>query len=291
MEDTLFIVDTMYLIFRSFYAFGGRQNLTAPDGTPTGAVYGLANSLRSFRHGLKMKYCLCAFESAVTVFRHEISEIYKANRKETDPGLKVQIPIAIEMCQRLGYKTASVDGYEADDVIATVAAQALRQGWKVRIISKDKDLAQLLALEGDIAIIMPSTNFAKNDHYVDANNCKEHYGVPPELIADWLALMGDSSDNIIGVKGIGEKTAAKLLNSCGCLDNLVAQASKAGRFSQAIVDYKEQLAENKRLTTVCMDVPLPWPVESLETFGISQPKAEDVPFFVKLGLNLPKLIS
>ena len=289
MSDTLYIVDTMYQIFKSFYGLGRNARLTSPQGVPTGAVYGLARTLKSWRHKLGMEYCICSFESPVPVFRCELSPEYKANRPPVDPDLKVQIPLAIDMCRHLGYTIVSADGYEADDVIGTLAAKALQKGWKVRVMSKDKDLAQLLALEGDIAVMMPSDGKAK-DHYVDKNTCQEHYcGVPAELIVDWLALMGDTSDNIIGIKGIGEKTGAKLLNKCGSLDKLMEQPNLAGRFAAEIAASQERLRLNRCLATVCKDVALPFELENLADFAIKNPDNEAENFCNNLGINLGAL--
>ena len=208
LSDTLYIVDTMYLLFKSFYALENSK-LHSRSGFPTGALYGLASALTHMRKNLPMQYCVCAFESEEPAFRKELSPIYKANRPEVDPSLKLQIPKAIEMCEKMGFVTVNKPGYEADDVIASIARRILKEeGWRVRVISKDKDLAQLTALEGDIAIIVPDAHANKMEHYVDKETCEKRYGVPPELIGDWLALQGDSCDNIIGIKGVGPKTAA-----------------------------------------------------------------------------------
>ncbi|MGM9999666.1 MAG: 5'-3' exonuclease H3TH domain-containing protein [Candidatus Bruticola sp.] len=290
MSDTLFIVDTMYQIFKNFYALGGARGLRSPQGVPTSAVYGLAKTLRSWRTKLGMEYCICTFESSVPVFRREISPLYKANRPPLDPDLKVQIPLSIDVCRHLGYKVLYADGYEADDVIGTLSAAALKRGWKVRILSKDKDFAQLLALEGDIAVMLPAEG-KSSEHYVDKNNCPDNYcGVPAELIVDWLALMGDASDNIIGVKGIGEKTGAKLINKFGSLENVIKQAELCGRFASAIKEAQERLKINKVLASICQDAPLPVRMDSLDEFKIQDPGAEAEDFCQKLGIKFASLI-
>lgn len=286
MADTLFVIDTMYLIFRNFYAMRG--NLRSPSGVPTGAVFGLLHSLDFLRTRLKMEYCVCCTESECEVFRHKISPIYKENRPPAAPELKVQIPLALEMCRHLGFKVLSADGFEADDVIASLTCMAVKKGWPVRIISKDKDMAQLLAMDGDIAI---ETAFSNGDSsYIDRNNCAEKYGVPPELIADWLALKGDTSDNVIGIKGIGDKTASKLLLKCGGLDELMKDPAAAGRFAAAIEESRERLLLNKRLVELRADAcaGLTESVESIEQFRIAEPDAEAADFFANLGISVSR---
>ncbi|MGM9992588.1 MAG: 5'-3' exonuclease H3TH domain-containing protein [Candidatus Bruticola sp.] len=290
MSDTLFIVDTMYQIFKNFYALGGARGLRSAQGVPTSAVYGLAKTLRSWRTKLGMDYCICAFESSVPVFRREISPLYKANRPPLDPDLKVQIPLAMDMCRHLGYKVIYADGYEADDIIGTLSASALKKGWKVRVLSKDKDFAQLLALDGDIAIMLPAEG-KSDEHYVDKSNCQDNYcGVPAELIVDWLALMGDASDNIIGVKGIGEKTGAKLINKFGSLENIIERADLCGRFAVAIKEAQDRLKMNKVLASIRQDAPLPVHMNSLEEFKIQNPGAAAESFCQNLGIKFASLI-
>ena len=283
MTQALYLIDTMYLLFKSFYALGKRASLTSPDGLPTGALYGLRKSLDTMRQHFPMRYGVCVFDSEKPVFRCQLSPQYKANRPPVDPDLKRQIPYALQLCQALGYPIAHAEGFEADDVIATITRQALGQGWSVRIVSKDKDLAQLLDLQGDVAQVMLEGQ--KETLYLDRLNCQEKYGVSARLIRDWLALMGDSSDNIIGLRGVGPKTAAALLNRCGSLEALLQNPASAGRFAQALQENRAQLELNRCLTSLDHEAPLPWKLESLETFTINPP-TEIPTLFASLGFKL-----
>jgi len=288
--DTLYIVDTMYLLFKSFFALENSK-LHNRAGFPTGALYGLASALTNMRKNLPMQYCICAFESEEPTFRKELSPVYKANRPEIDPSLKLQIPKAIEMCERLGYVTVNKPGYEADDVIASIARRAVSgDRWRVRVISKDKDLAQLTALEGDIAVIVPDIHAKKMEHYVDKESCEKRYGVPPELVGDWLALQGDSCDNIIGIKGVGPKTAAKILKAAGSLERLLANPRLAGeRFANVIADSKAQLELNKRLVTLADDLDLPVSYEP-QALAIEKLGAEGKAFFEELDMQWQRFV-
>lgn len=288
--DTLYIVDTMYLLFKSFFALENSK-LHNRAGFPTGALYGLASALTNMRKNLPMQYCICAFESEEPTFRKELSPVYKANRPEIDPSLKLQIPKAIEMCERLGYVTVNKPGYEADDVIASIARRAVSgDRWRVRVISKDKDLAQLTALEGDIAIIVPDIHAKKMEHYVDKESCEKRYGVPPGLVGDWLALQGDSCDNIIGIKGVGPKTAAKILKAAGSLERLLANPRLAGeRFANVIADSKAQLELNKRLVTLADDLDLPVSYEP-QALAIEKLGAEGKAFFEELDMQWQRFV-
>ncbi|MBQ7528443.1 hypothetical protein IJT10_00870 [bacterium] len=290
MRPIIYLIDTMYLVFKSYYALNKNNRLVSPDGTPTGALNGLAVILTSLRRHLSMEYCICAFESKERTFREDISPIYKANRPPLDEDLKVQIPLALELCRHLGYRVFNVSGFEADDVIASLAKRFLKNGWSVRIISKDKDLAQILALEGDVAIIMPD-NKGQVNHSVDRSNCEEHYGVGAELIRDWLALQGDAADNIIGIKGIGPKTAAKLLKDCGCLEELMAHPDRAGqRFADIIASSSDTLQNNKRLTTLYGDIPLDSSFDDLAQLAIRPISDEGQAFFQRLGFNWQRFL-
>ncbi|MEK6806292.1 MAG: 5'-3' exonuclease H3TH domain-containing protein, partial [Pseudomonadota bacterium] len=217
-DKPLILIDGSSWLFRAFFALQ-QQNFTNSKGEATGAVFGMANMLRSLFKDYAPERIAVIFDPPGPTFRNEIYPEYKANRDETPEDLSRQFPIVRELIEALGLPVLQVPGFEADDVIGTLAVQACKQGLPVLIVTGDKDMAQLV----DEHIKLLDTMKKRT---LDAAAIREKFGVPPERIVDYLALMGDSSDNIPGVAGVGEKTAAKLLNEYGSLDALVSRAAE-----------------------------------------------------------------
>ncbi|MDO4627424.1 MAG: DNA polymerase I [Pasteurellaceae bacterium] len=214
--NPLVLVDGSSYLYRAFHAF---PPLTNSQGEPTGAMYGVLNMLKSLIAQVQPSHIAVVFDAKGKTFRDEMFEQYKAHRPPMDENLRKQIAPLHEMIRALGIPLLSVEGVEADDVIGTLAKQASAQGKAVLISTGDKDMAQLVNEQ----IMLINT---MNNSLLDCNGVIEKYGIPPELIIDYLALMGDSSDNIPGVAGIGEKTALGLLQGIGSLKQIYANLDK-----------------------------------------------------------------
>ena len=252
-RPALLLVDGTNYLFRAFHALGERIR----GGQPTNAVYGLANSLVKLREDHPGAALACAMDARGKTFRHGFYPEYKGTRKETDPDLIAQIEPAKDVVRALGAALYCVEGVEADDVIATLARQGLDAGIDVRIASSDKDLKYLAA--AGCKIIDP-----KDGSIEDARRIKERYGVPPELMNDYLALCGDAADNIPGIPGVGPKTAAKWLleykDLAGVVANKDAVKGKVGENLRANLD---KLELSQRLIKLKEDVALDPPLEAL----------------------------
>ncbi|MCC5865085.1 MAG: DNA polymerase I [Wenzhouxiangella sp.] len=217
-SETLCLVDGSSYLYRAFHAL---PSLTDAQGRPTGAIFGVANMLRRLTESQAPERMVVVFDAPGRNFRHELFEDYKSNRPPMPDELRAQIEPLMELIDALGLRRLAVDGVEADDVIATLTAQAREQGLEVLISSGDKDLAQLVR---DGVVLEDSMQEKRYDR--DAVVAK--FGVPPERVGDLLALTGDSSDNIPGVDKVGPKTAAKWLDKYGDLDTLIKNADEIG---------------------------------------------------------------
>ncbi|MBL8993548.1 MAG: DNA polymerase I [Spirochaetia bacterium] len=248
----LLLVDTFGVFFRSYFAFGGTP-LTNKKGDETSVLFGFFNTLYKLLNERSFDYFACVLDSPGPTFRHALDPEYKAHRPETPDSLKKQIATSIALLPSLGVPTAAKSGFEADDVIATLARQADKAGIEVEIFSSDKDLTQLVG--GHIRILKQDSKTGDFITMGDAE-VEEKWGVPPKGIIDLFALIGDTSDNVPGVKGVGPKTAVKLLQSFKTLDGIYAHLEEVE--GKAV---KEKLRENKdkaylsqKLVTVEEDV-------------------------------------
>jgi len=261
----LYILDSLNHIFRAYHALPA--TLTARDGRPTNAVHGLVGILRSLWRSQRVEHCVAVFESTEPTFRTEMDPDYKANRPPTAPDLKIQIPMVMDLLEVLGIPTLSVEGFEADDVMATLAWRATRAGHGATLVSNDKDLAQVLQLGADVELLrLSGTGRNARAERVVSESAQEVFGVPADLIPSWLALRGDPVDNIKGVAGIGQKTAVRLLTEGGDLPTLLDRPERCGKFAQLMQDQRERLLRDLDLATVRMDVPLPFEGLPLERF-------------------------
>jgi DNA polymerase-1 len=208
---TLTIVDAFGFFFRSYHAL---PPLTGPGGEPTGLLTGFVNFINRLSRTHESDYLVFCADSKGPSFRNELFSEYKANRKEPDEALKEQLPIAIEWIEKMGFSLLRKSGLEADDLIASLTREARAENLRVRIISHDKDMYQLID-DGRVVIYD-----AIKQKEVDAKGCEEKFGVQPEDFIQFQALLGDSSDNIPGVRGIGQKGASKLINAYKTLENL-----------------------------------------------------------------------
>ena len=206
---TLTIIDTFGFFFRSYYALPNLRNL---EGFPTGLLMGFANFIYGIKEEHATDYLLFALDSKGKNFRHALDPNYKANRIAAPEDLQKQLPIAISWISKMGFKCYEEEGFEADDVIASAVRFAKKHDIKVRIVTHDKDLYQLID-DGRVVIYDP---MKKSE--IDSEKCFEKFGVYPDKIGEYLSLVGDSADNIPGVKGIGPKGAKKLLDEFGSVE-------------------------------------------------------------------------
>ena len=257
----LFLVDSFNLIFRAYHA---RQRTGAPPmrtsrGSSTEAIYIFHNMIRRLLKQYSPEYLTAVFESEEPTFRDRAYAEYKANRAETPPELLEQIPAIERMLAAMRIPVIKAPGYEADDVIGTLARRAAAAGAEVWMISSDKDLLQLV---GDGIFMMDPM---KNDTLYDPARVEEFKGVPPERIPDLLALVGDSSDNIPGAPGIGEKGAVQLLREFGSLDELLRRAGEVQRksYRESLLNHREQIEFSRKLATIDTNVPVEFRLEDL----------------------------
>jgi DNA polymerase-1 len=216
MPDTLYLIDSHALIYQMFHAV---PPMTSPDGRPTNAVFGITRDLLNICDEVQPTYLLSTFDTPEPTFRNAICADYKAHREPPPPDLTLQIPIVHAVLEAMGLPILSIPGYEADDIMATVATAAAAKGIDVVLCTTDKDCRQLI---GDRVRML---NLRKKT-YVDRAELMTLWGVTPEQVVDFQTLVGDSVDNVKGVPGIGEKTAARLLQQYGTLDNLVAHVDE-----------------------------------------------------------------
>ena len=256
-DDTIYILDSYGLIYRCYFAFISRP-LTNSRGENISALFGFFRNLHAVFTHYKPRYIAAAFDSRTPTFRHEMYDEYKATRAKTPDDLHAQIPWIEDILASLGVPILQCDGYEADDIIATVAAKAAASGRTCRILSGDKDLMQLV--NGTTQILKPDTALIWKA--IDSNGVKAEWGVLPEQMLDLLSLIGDASDNVPGVKGVGPKTACKYIDAYGNLDNIFAHADEIkGAAGEKLRAGKDDAYFSQKLIKLCYDVPC---VKSLE---------------------------
>lgn len=264
-EDSLFLFDGSALAYRSHFAME-RSGLSSPDGVPTGATFGFATELRRILERVRPRYAASVFDTPEPTFRHEMYPEYKATRQKMPPELVEQLPFIHEAAEVLGTRVLRIDGYEADDVIGTLAVSAAARGIPVYIVTGDKDFMQLVSSGISLYNVMKK---GEQVAVLGPEEVKEQFGVPPPRVVDVLALMGDSSDNVPGVPGIGKKTASNLVARFGGLEDVLKNASLAGgkRVVEGLTQHADQAWLSRRLVTIHTDVPLEVDVEDLRYEG------------------------
>ena len=271
----LFLIDGSGFIFRAFYAL---PPLTNPEGIPINAVYGYCTMITNIIETFKPDQLIVVFDTKKKTFREDIYKPYKSNRSEPPEELIPQFSIIREATEAYDLPQIEMDGYEADDIIATYASQAEKKGIEVTVISSDKDLMQLVNDKTKMYDTMKK-------RYIGINEVKEKFGVEPSKVIDVQALAGDSIDNIPGVSGIGIKTAAELINDFGTLENLLSQTNKIKqpKRKQVLIDEKDKALISKKLVTLKNDVPINKPYNFQIFKGINQKKVSK--FFEKHGFK------
>lgn len=266
--ERIIIIDGSSYFFRAFYAI---QRLSTSKGFPTNALYGFINMLLKTLEVEQPKKLAIAFDTPKPSFRKKLYAEYKANRLTPPEDLVVQIPHILRLVDAFGIHRVEKEGFEADDIIGTLARRAEKEGYQVDIITGDKDLMQLV--DDKVALYD-----AMKDKRVDRAAVLERFGVSPEQIVDFLALMGDSSDNIPGVKGIGEKTAAELIQRFGSLDGIYQNLEdiKQEKRRQILKKEKDIALLSRRLVEIRCDVPLLFSWEDLNYSGPDLKRLQEI---------------
>ncbi|MCS5712736.1 DNA polymerase I [Candidatus Berkiella aquae] len=250
----LVLVDGSSYLFRAYHAL---PPLTNSKGMPTGAVYGVLNMLRRLMQDEKPDFVAVIFDTKAKNFRHQLYEAYKANRTVMPDELQVQIAPLHKAIRAMGLPLIAIEGYEADDIIGTLALHATNAKWRTVISTGDKDMAQLV----NESVVLVNT---MTSSVLDEKNVLAKFGVAPKQIVDYLTLVGDPVDNVPGIPKVGPKTAAKWLQEYETLDNLVNRAQEIkGKVGEYLRENLSTLPLSKQLVTIVCDVPLDVTIESL----------------------------
>jgi len=248
--QTIYLIDGSAQVYKAFYAI---QSLSTKSGFPTNAIFGFIKIVQKLIQDESPEYLGVSFDLAAPTFRHDLFEAYKAHRPETPGELIQQIPKIKEFLKLMHIPIYEMEGFEADDILATLSKQAEQRGIKTVIVSSDKDLLQLVSDH----VCMLSERMGHKVIYTPAK-VQEKYGITPAQISDFLGLVGDTSDNIPGIKGIGEKTASELLQQFGSLEEVLnhPEAVKNKSRRESLEQSREIALKSKDLATVRTDVPI-----------------------------------
>jgi DNA polymerase-1 len=259
-KPTVYLIDGSAQFHRAYFAIRG---LATTRGLPTNATYGFTTMLRKLLADEKPEYVGISFDLAGPTFRHEEFKDYKAHRPKMDDDLAVQIPYVRRACEAFRIPIVELEGYEADDVIATLARQAVASGFRVVVVSADKDLLQLV--DDDVRVLNPGREGSGAVLY-DSKTVEEKFGVPPDKVVDVLGLVGDAVDNVPGVPGIGDKGARDLVKEFGSLEGVLENADKIKRASyrDGLAKHREDALLSKRLVTLHRDAPISFDAAALK---------------------------
>ncbi len=266
LAPKLLLIDGNSLLHRAYHALPA---LSTTSGQPTNAVYGLAQMLIRLLSEQCPDGSLVAFDAPGPTFRHEQFEEYKADRPPMDEELASQFELAYELIEALGLAHTQKEGYEADDIIGTVANQAAEEGWDVLVVTGDRDLVQIVT---DRVKVLATLKGIRDTKLYDPIAVQEEYGLPPAQLADWKGLAGDSSDNIPGVPGIGPKTAARLLAEFGSVERILEHLDQVNgeKLQDNLTEYADQARLSKELATIVTNVPLSLSLEDLGWPGMNR---------------------
>lgn len=275
-KSLLFLLDGMALAYRAHYAFIS-SHLKNSEGIPTGPILGFANTLEKLLEEHEPTHIAVAWDTHEPTFRHEMDEDYKAHRPPQPEELKIGIPLIKEMLDAYGIENVEQHGYEADDIIGTIADRANAEDVEVYLVTPDKDFMQLVH---DHIMMYKPDNRNGGFNIIDREGVKDYFGVYPEKVIDVLAILGDTSDNIPGVKGIGKKGAPKLINKYGSLEAAIEDAPnmKSKRHREGLQEYAEEALHAKEMVTIKTDVPDTIKWEKLDWEG---PNKEELGKFFK----------
>lgn len=261
----LFLIDGYALIYRAYFAMLSRPLITR-DGLNTNAPWGVTRFLQALMRDHAPDYLGFVMDAGHSQ-RSVIYPDYKATREKMPDEMRASIPYVVEIVEALNIPVLRIEGYEADDVIGTVARQASDHGVHTVIVSGDKDFHQLVSPSTSLLNPGRGGPAGMEAEWVTMENADERLGVPPEQVTDYLALVGDSSDNVPGARGIGPKTAVKLLDMYPTLDQILAHASEVSgkRAREALEQYEAEVRVSKRLVTIMDDLPVELDLASLRT--------------------------
>ncbi|MCF6408740.1 DNA polymerase I [Pseudalkalibacillus salsuginis] len=278
-KKKLVLVDGNSIAYRAFFALPLLNN---DKGVYTNAVYGFTTMLLKVLDDEAPSHMLVAFDAGKTTFRHKTFNEYKGGRQKTPPELSEQLPLIRELLDAFGIKRYELEQYEADDIIGTLSKQADPKEWDVKVITGDKDLLQLV--DEHVHVALTKKGITDMDTY-DMKLVEERYGLTPDQIIDMKGLMGDSSDNIPGVPGVGEKTAIKLLKEFGTIEEVLDSIDKVSgkKLKQRLEDNKEQAEMSKKLATIEIKAPVDVKLDSCEFVNEISDKV--IKLFKELGFN------
>ena len=266
-KKKLLLIDGHSVVFRAFYALHSQlERMKNSNGLHTNALYGFHNMLDSVMQKEQPTHAMVAFDAGSTTFRHAFFDDYKGGRDSMPGELAEQMPYLKEMLDAFGMKYYELPNYEADDIIGTLAHKAGEQGFEVVVISGDKDLTQLVT--DNIRVDYTVKGVSTLESYT-METTKELFGVEPNQIVDYLGLSGDPSDNIPGVTGVGDKTAIKLLEQYGTMENLyehIDEMNKSKR-KENLINEKETAFLSKKLAQINIDAPIAVTVEETDYNG------------------------
>ena len=253
-KKRLFLIDGTALAYRSYFALI-RSPLISSKGENTSAVFGFTNALMRLLKDENPDYLAVVFDTAAPTFRHEQYAEYKATREKMPDDMRDQLPRIREVIEAMRLPVLEKEGFEADDVMGTLAKKAKEQGMETILVTGDKDFMQLI--DGDVTVLNPKRS-GEESEIIDEETVKARFGVGPEKIVDVLGLMGDQSDNVPGVPGIGEKTAVELIQKYGFLEEVLDHAEEVARKNvrQSLLENKDKARLSKQLVTIDTDVPL-----------------------------------
>src|SRR5579863_6693285 len=258
----IFLVDAMGFIFRAYFAPMARLN--SPQGIPTKVPYLFSNMLRKLAKEHSPDYLAVVFDTREPTFRDKLFDKYKAQRPPMPDELAVQLPYVRRMCEAMQLPILEFDGFEADDVMGALAKQGNQAGLEVFLVTGDKDMMQLVG--GKVRVLRPGAGPNKTDLVVDEAKVEELMGVPPEKVADVMALMGDSIDNIPGAKGIGEKGAKELILRFGSAEAALDRAKEVEgkRYREALENSREAVVMSKQLAVIDTEAPVKLVLDDLQ---------------------------
>ncbi|MBR2516889.1 DNA polymerase I [Geobacillus sp.] len=279
LKNKLVLIDGNSVAYRAFFALPLLHN---DKGIHTNAVYGFTMMLNKILAEEQPTHILVAFDAGKTTFRHETFQDYKGGRQQTPPELSEQFPLLRELLKAYRIPAYELDHYEADDIIGTMAARAEREGFAVKVISGDRDLTQLASPQ--VTVEITKKGITDIESYTP-ETVAEKYGLTPEQIVDLKGLMGDKSDNIPGVPGIGEKTAVKLLKQFGTVENVLASIDeiKGEKLKENLRQYRDLALLSKQLAAICRDAPVELTLDDIVYKGEDREKV--VALFQELGFQ------
>lgn len=285
-REKIAILDGNSLLYRAFFAL---PDMSTKEGLHTNAVYGFLSMLLKLREDINPDYIITAFDKSKKTFRNDAFEDYKAGRKKTPPELIMQFPVIREILSKMGIAVFEMEGYEADDLIGTFSTIAEKGGMEVFVVTGDKDALQLAT--DHVNIVINKKGISEKEIY-NRERFIEDFGVTPTQYIDVKGLMGDKSDNIPGVPGVGEKTAFKLIKEHGTMEDLLMNLDSVSgkKLKESLIEYREQAILSKRLSTIITEVPIEVSLEDLKTPGsFNNPEVRDMCLRLQFKSILTKL--